>query len=235
MKKIALLFFVLFAMTGIGTYAQTDREEIRSGNKLFRKGNYRAAAVEYMRALDKDSTSFAASYDIASAHYKTGSYDSAAESLTRIKDAAQESDYAADYYFNLGDVAIAQKKWQDAVDAFRECLLRDPGNIEAKENYIYAKQHLEDNQGEGGGGNSGDSQDNQDQNDQNQEDQQQNQEGQDSEGDQKSPEQQEQPANVSPQQAQQMLQAIRAKEKKTQEKVEKAKAAVGVKKNEKNW
>ena len=44
------------------------------------------------------------------------------------------------------------------------------------------------------------------------------------------------PVKVSPQQAQQMLQAIQAKEKKTQEKVDKEKAAaVGKKKNEKNW
>ena len=226
---MTVLCLTLFALTAA---AQVDRSEVRSGNRRFGKGDYRSAAVEYMRALDKDSTSFAANYDLASVHYRLGSFDSAAESLDHLKDAAPESVYAADYYFNKGDVAIAKKDWQGAVDAFKECLLRDPGSLEAKENYIYAKKHLENNQNGGGGG-----QDNQDQ-DQNQQNQDQNQDQQQNQQqDQQQDQQQEQPQpqKVSPQQAQQMLQAVQAKEKNTQEKVEKAKAAVGTRKNEKNW
>ena len=208
-----MIIFCLM-LTALTAAAQVDRSEVRSGNRRFKKGDFRAAAVEYMRALDKDSTSFAGNYNLASVHYRLGSYDSAAESLGKLKEVAGDSEHGADYYFNLGDVAIAKKDWQGAVDALKQCLILDPGSIEAKENYIYAKKHLENNQNGGGG-----------QNDQNQDQQDQNQQGQ-----------QPMPVKVSPQQAQQMLQAIQAKEKKTQEKVDKEKAAaVGVKKKEKNW
>ncbi|MBQ9184695.1 MAG: tetratricopeptide repeat protein [Bacteroidales bacterium] len=237
MRRKLLIFFCLM-LTALAASAQVDRSEVRSGNRRFKKGDFRNAAVEYMKALDKDSTSFAGNYNLASVHYRLGDFASAGESLDHLKDAAPESEYAADYYFNRGDVAIAKKDWQGAVDAFKECLLRDPGSIEAKENYIYAKKHLENNQN-GGGGGEGQNDQNQDQDeDQNKdqnEDQNQDQQNQNQNQNQEQQNQQPQPQKVSPQQAQQMLQAIQAKEKKTQEKVEKAKAAVGVKKNEKNW
>ena len=231
-------------LTALTAAAQVDRSEVRSGNRRFKKGDFRAAAVEYMRALDKDSTSFAANYNLASVHYRLGSYDSAAESLGKLKEVASENEHGADYYFNLGDVAIAKKDWQGAVDALKQCLILDPGSIEAKENYIYAKKHLENNGGGGGGQNDQNQDQNQDQQNQDQnqdqQNQDQNQDNQDQNKDQNKDQnqqgQQPVPVKVSPQQAQQMLQAIQAKEKKTQEKVDKEKAAaVGKKKNEKNW
>ncbi len=237
MRGKLLIIFCLM-LTALTAAAQVDRSEVRSGNRRFKKGDFRAAAVEYMRALDKDSTSFAGNYNLASVHYRLGSYDSAAESLGKLKEVAGDSEHGADYYFNLGDVAIAKKDWQGAVDALKQCLILDPGSIEAKENYIYAKKHLENNQN-GGGGQNDQNQDQQDQNkdqNQDQQNQDQNQDNKDQNKDQNQQGQQPMPVKVSPQQAQQMLQAIQAKEKKTQEKVDKEKAeAVGVKKKEKNW
>ena len=144
MRRVLIVIF--FMLMGIAAQAQVDRSEIRSGNRRYGKGDYRAAAVEYMRALDKDSTSFAGNYNLASVHYRLGAFDSAKESLEKLKDFAPESSHGADYYFNLGDVNIARKDWQGAVDALKQCLLLDPGNIDAKENYIYAKKHLENQQ-----------------------------------------------------------------------------------------
>ena len=238
MRKLFLIFGLMLLCGA--AWGQVDRKEIRSGNRRFGKGDFRAAAVEYMRALDKDSTSFAGNYNLANVHYRLGAFDSAAEALSKLKDAADGSEYGADYYFNLGDVAIAKKDWQGAVDAFRKCLLIEPGSIEAKENYIYAKKHLENNQNGGGGeGQDNQQQDNQDDNQQ-QDNKQDDNDSQDKPQDgQQGQEPQPRPVpaevKVSPQQAQQMLQAIQEKEKKTQDKVEKAKAAVGERNNEKNW
>lgn len=215
-------------------YAQADRSFVRSGNSKFGKGDYRAAAVEYMRGLDADSLSFASNYDMASVHYRLGDYASAGESLEKIKELAPDSPYRSDYFFNAGDVAIAKKDWQGAVDAFKQCLLGDPDNIQAKENYIYAKKHLE-NQQNGGQGQNQDQQDNQDNQDQNQDQNQQDQQDQDRNQDKNQPSQGQAEVKVSPEQARQMLQAIQDKERKTQEKVDKTKAEKGVIQNEKNW
>ena len=69
----------------------------------------------------------------------------------KIKETAPATKYGADYYYNLGDVALQKKDYKSAVDAFCKSLLLRPDDMDAKENYIYAKLMMK-NQGDGGGG-----------------------------------------------------------------------------------
>ena len=248
----------LFVFGGVAPAgAQVDRRDVRKGNRDFKKENYREAEIDYRKALVKDSLSLAANYNLANTLYKEGNHEQAGKCLETVKDIAPASASAADYYFNLGDVAIARQDWQGAVDAFKESLLRNPGDLQAKENYIYAKKKLEDQQNQQDQNQQNDQ--NQDQNDQNQNqdqnDQNQNQDqndqnkdrqndqqnqnndqNQDKQNDQDRQNQQGQQPKISPQAAQQMLQAIQAKEKETQEKVNKQKAeALKSRQKEKNW
>lgn len=223
----------MMLLIALPSFAQTDKREVRRGNRKFDKHNYKEAELDYRRALVKDSTSFAAIYDLASALYKQKDYDGAGSVLARREEAPPMNVDGAKYFFNAGDIALQKKDYATAVKTFRQTLLIDPGDIEAKENYIYAKKMLENQQ---------QNQDQQDQNQQNQ-DQQDQQQPQDQnqpqdQQDQKDQDQQQQPQDqkISPQQAQQMLQAIQAKEKETQDKVEKAKALKAQsRQKEKNW
>ena len=123
--------------------AQIDRREVRKGNREFKKENYKEADIEYRKALVKDSLSMAANYNLAGNLFRQEDLEQASKVLDRIKEVAPESAYAADYYYNAGDVAIGMKNWQAAVDALKQSLLRNPGDLEAKENYIYAKKMLD--------------------------------------------------------------------------------------------
>ena len=212
--------------------AQVDRREVREGNRKFRGGNFRQAEIDYRKAALKDSLSVAAQYNLASSLYRQEDYAGAAKALETIKDVAPSHPNSADYFYNAGDVALQAENYQAAVEAFKQALLRNPGDLDAKENYIYAKKKLQDQQQDGGGQ---DNQDNQDQ-DQNQ-DQNQDQQQQQQDQDQNQDQQQQQPREqkISPQQAQQMLNAIQAKEKETQDKVNKEKAQANPNKKEKNW
>ncbi len=250
--------------SGTSLYAQTDRRDVRRGNRDFRRENYKEADIDYRKALVKDSTSFAANYNLANTLYRQGDYTNAAASLKKIEAAAPASGHSADYYFNLGDVALANKDYKAAVEAFTASLLLRPDDMDAKENYVYARKMLENQeQNDGGGGNDQNqdknnqdedrNQDSQDNNNQDQ-DKDRNQDGQDKDdpedrngddqndnGDPNRDQPQNQPRNdngqgISPQAAQQMLQAIQAKEKETQDKVNKEKAALlQSRQREKNW
>ena len=244
---------LMFAATD--AYAQVDKKDVRRGNRDFKKENYREAEIDYRKALVKDSLSLAANYNLASTLYREGDYAQAQQTLERVKEVAPVTEYAADYYFNLGDAALQQKDYQKAVESFAECLLRNPGDLQAKENFIYARKMLQDQQQNQQNQNDqnqndqqNDQQDNQNQNDQqneqqndqkddqNQNDQQndQNNDRQNQNGEQER-QQGEQP-KISPQAAQQMLQAIQAKEKETQDKVNRQKAeALKSRQKEKNW
>lgn len=248
-RNIVAVMTMLCALS-LTVSAQVDRHDVRAGNRKFRKGDWKAADISYRKALVKDSTSVPANFNLANTLYRTENYDEAAKTMEKIKDSAPSSANAADYFYNVGDIAIAKKDWQGAVTAFKESLLRNPGDLEAKENYIYAKKMLE-NQQNGGGGNGQDNQDNQqnkdDQNGQGDQNQEQNKDKNQDQNDQNNQPQQNNQNNqggqqdgqqmkISPQQAQQMLRAIQAKEKETQDKVNKEKAeALKSRQKEKNW
>lgn len=219
-------------LSGASLFAQEDKKDVRRGNKDYRKSNFKEAEIDYRKALLKDSTSFAATYDLANALYSQKDYEGAANTLEKLSKSAPESQYADRYFFNKGNVSLQKKDYQTAVDDFKQALLRDPGDLQAKESYIYAKKMLE-NQENGGEGESNQDQQNQDQQNQ---DQQQNQQPSDGQQDKQEGEGQEQQQQISVQQAQQILKAIQAKEKETQEKVEKAKAQnEKSRQKDKNW
>ena len=254
MNRIFYILILLYAVSVCDLSAQIDRREVRKGNREFKKENYKEADIEYRKALVKDSLSMAANYNLAGNLFRQEEFEQASKVLDRIKKVAPESAYAADYYYNAGDVAIASKDWQAAVDALKQSLLRNPGDLDAKENYIYAKKMLENQQQQQQNQNQDQNQQdqnkdqnqdqnkdqNQDQNkDQNQDKQDQNkdqnQDKQDQNQDQNQQQQGQQP-KITPQAAQQMLQAIQAKEKETQDKVNKEKAkALNSRQKEKNW
>lgn len=236
--------------------AQPDRRFVRSGNRDFRKGDFKSAEIEYMKAVAKDSASTAANYNLANTLYRQGNFEQAGKKYEALKETVSAPSQAAAVYYNSGNAASESKDWQAAVEAYRQSLLLNPGDLDAKENYIYAKEMLKK-----GGDNDG--QQGQDDKDQNQEDQNQdqnedNQDGNDNDKEKDNPEnnddgqdnrqndgndnsrdgedsQGRQP-KITPQAAQQMLQAIQAKEKETQEKVKKEKAELlKSRQKEKNW
>ncbi len=240
-----LLTVLLLALVSLSAWGQ--KADLRRGNRAFRKGQYDQADIHYRKGLMKDTTSVAAHYNLANNLYRQEQYDQAAQQLDAVKETAPAAAFSADYYFNRGDVAIASEDWQTAVDAFMQCLLRTPDDLQAKENFIYSRNKLiqqQQHQQQGGQDqqnqdqNQDQDQQNQDQNkDQNQDQQNQNQQGQNQDQNQdQDQQQQQQPVELNPQQAQQLLQAIQEKEKQTQEKVdEKKAAALRSRQKEKNW
>ncbi|MBO6247565.1 MAG: tetratricopeptide repeat protein [Bacteroidales bacterium] len=103
--------------------AQTDRREVRTGNRQFKKGDWQASEIDYRKAQMKDSTSFAASYNLANSLYRQDNFEEAGKSLESLKDLAPDNVNAADYYYNLGNVAVRKKDWQAAVEAYKQSLL----------------------------------------------------------------------------------------------------------------
>ena len=251
MKRLIYILFLLSAVALTDASAQVDKREVRRGNRDFRKENYKEAELQYFRALAKDSLSFAANYNMANTLYRQENHDQALKHLERLEEVAADSPAAADFYYNLGNVAMAKEEYQKAVDAYKQSLLRNPGDVEAKENYIYAKAKLKEQQDQQQNDQNNQDQNNQDQNNQDQNQNQNNDQNKDQNQDNKDQQDQNQDQQdqkkdqqnqsgsepkISPQAAQQMLQAIQAKEKETQEKVNKEKAAaLSSRQKEKNW
>ena len=236
------LTLILLLLVGVTASGQVDKKDVRRGNRQFAKAKYGDADISYRKGLNADSTSVAAAYDLGNNLYRQGNfaeagkfYQQAMRHIPETRSVKKQNAQGFDTYFNIGDAALQQKQYRAAMEAFAQALVLDPDDMEAKENYIYARKMLENNPDGGGGGNDDQNQDqNQDQQDQNQDQNQDQDKDQDQNQDQ-----QPKPysgSEISPQQAQQMLQAIQAKEKETQDKVNKEKAAVlKSRQKEKNW
>lgn len=244
MRNVIAAVFILF-VSSLCLHAQPDRSDVRRGNRDFRKEAWKEAEIDYRKALVKDSTSFAAGFNLANTLYRMGDMEQARKSYDALKDSAPASAHESDWYYNSGNAASQAKDWQAAVDAYRQSLLLNPGDIDAKENYIYARQMLEEQQNQQqdqqnqqdkqNNDNNDDGQDKDDgENDRQDSDQDKDDQGQ--QPPQEQPQSQGQQPKITPQAAQQMLQAIQAKEKETQEKVNKEKAeAMKSRQKEKNW
>ena len=259
MRVKSIICCAALLLLSAAAFGQADRRDVRAGNRKFRKGDYKAAEIDYRKAVVKDSTSMAGSYNLSNDLYRQEGFEDAGKAMEAAargaanvpaqpdavpKQLRKSVDSASDVFYNSGDIALQQKDYAAAVEAFKQALLRRPDDLDAKENYIYAKLMLQNQQNGGGGGGQNNQDQNQDQNqnqdnqdqDQNQDQDNQNQDNQD-QGDQgQSGSGQPREIKISPQQAQQMLQAIQAKEKETQDKVNKEKAAaLKSRQKEKNW
>jgi hypothetical protein len=244
------------------SFAQTDRKEVRQGNREFKKEGFQNAEIDYKKALLKDSLSNAANFNLGNTYYRMENYSEADKYYSAVSDSLDRAGHGAESFFNQGDSFLKQRNWQAAVEAFKNSLRRNPDDMDAKSNLAYAQKMLENEQQGGGGQNNQDQQQNQDQQNQDQQNQdqnndqnqdQQNQDQQDQNQDQQNQDQNqdnndqnqdqqnqqnqsgEQP-KISPQAAQQMLQAIQEQERQTQDKVNKEKALkVKSKQKDKNW
>ena len=255
MKKIFITALCLLFALPLMAQHMPERSEVRRGNRQYNKGNYEQSSERYRNALVADSLNFEATYNLGNANYKMERYEAAEQTLMRAAaDSLRNNEERAKAFYNLGNAQFKQQKLQEALQSYKNSLLLNPSDMEAKYNYAYTKKLLEDQQQNGGGGDNNQDQ-NQDQNqnqnqdqqqqqgqndqqpdkDQNQ-DQNQNPDNQDQKPQDEKPQgqQPQQPQQgISEQEQQQILDAIQAQEDRTQEKL-KEKQGVIIR-GTKNW
>lgn len=198
MKRFVLHIIFLVAFTSLAMFAQAqnmpERALVRKGNRLFNKERYAHSSDAYQQALNHDSTSFEARYNLGNALIRRAMADttaysdpespqaklsagfiSQAEGLLQAAaaDSLRTADERADAYYNLGNSQFVQQKLQDALKSYRQSLVLRPDDMEAKYNYALTKKLLEQQQQQQ---QQNDDQ-NQDQNQDNNQNQDQNQQG----------------------------------------------------------
>ena len=230
-------FILLFTFAAVTLAAQPERGEIRSGNRAYSKGDLDKAEVEYRRALEQNPGSVHAIYNLGNVLHKKKNSAEAEKLVMVLKDSLANEVMAPKVFHNLGNYALDQKKYSEAVDFYKSSLRLNPDDDETRSNLAYAQKMLKNEQDKQD--QNKDNKDNKDdQNKDNKDDQnkdnQQDQDKKDQDQDKK--DQQQPPPSITPQAAQQMLQAIQNKEKETQEKVNKEKEKVlQGRQKEKNW
>ena len=245
-KYFVVALLTLFVCGEVSAQQMKERGLVRKGNRQFKREQFEKSVDSYKRALQHDSTSFEAKYDLASALYRTERYDKAEKTLLGIvNDTTRTELERGEVAYNLGNTQFAQQKYKEALSSYRQAMRCNPNDEDAKFNYAFTKRLIQQQEQQQQQQNQDQNQDNQDQNqdkqnqqdNQNQQgedkqDQQQQSQNQDGKEEQQQGEQRPEGA-MTPEQQEALLQAIQAEEDKTQDKL-KEKAGVLIR-GSKNW
>lgn len=220
---------VMLVLTALSATAQTDRQYIRQGNKLFRSGDYPNAEVSYRKAIEKNPKNPQAAFNLGNA-LMAQKKDSAAvmqfDSASKLETNPLRK---AKAFHNVGVICQSHKMYGEAIEAYKSALRLNPTDNETRYNLVLCKhqqQNQQQNQQNQQGGNDDKKQD--DKKDQQKQDQKKDQ--------QDDKKQQEQPKpQMSKENAEQLLNAAIQNEKQTQDKLQKAQQQPQRRNIQKNW
>lgn len=215
---------LLLVATGT-TYAQkTDRDYLRSGNKLYNDSLFIKAEVDYRKALEINPKSTDAMFNLGNALLMQQKANEAMEQYQSVSKIEKDKSKLAQIYHNMGVILQSSKQYPQCIEAYKESLRNNPKDDETRYNLALAQKLLKDQEQQ---------QQNQDQQQQQEQQQEQNKDQQ--EQNQNDQQQQQQNKNeMSKENAQQLLNAVMQDEKNVQDKVKKQIQIQG-KKLDKDW
>ena len=223
-KTYITLLFLLVA--GGSAFAQkSDRDYLRSGNKLYNDSLFVKAEVDYRKALEVNPKSTDAMFNLGNSLLMQQKAKEAMEQFESASKVEKEKDKLAQIYHNMGVILQASKQYPQCIEAYKESLRNNPKDNETRYNLALAQKLLKDQQQNQQNQNKDQKQDQKDeQKEQDKKDQQQNQNQQ----------QQQNKDEMSKENAQQLLNAVMQDEKNVQDKVKKQMQIRG-KKLDKDW
>ena len=242
-----LYITAILACTATLSHAQTNNSLILKGNKLYEEKKYKEASQEYEKALQKNPNNLPGIFNLGNSLYQQGQLDASRKVLAAAAKTANNKDAKGQANYNIGNTYMQEKKWEDAVDYYKQALRNNPQDADAKYNLSYAMEMMKKQNGGGGKNNKDqknkDQQNKDKQNQQNKDNKNKDQQNKDQQnkdqkdkGDQNKDQQnkdqqdkndqqhpQSQPSKLSEKQADQLLNALQQEEKKLQDKKQKEK------------
>lgn len=225
---------LLLLLAGTVAYGQkSERNYLRSGNKLFRDSLYVKAEVDYRKALDVNPQSPEALFNLGNALLMQQKGQEALQQFDAASKVEKNKTKLAKIYHNMGVLLQSAKQYPQCIEAYKQALRNNPADDETRYNLALARKQLKD---QPQNNDSQQNQQNQEQKDDKQEQQQNQQEqNQNQQDDSQQPQQPEQQKDqMSKENAQQLLNAVMQDEKEVQDKVKKQLQVKG-KKFDKDW
>ena len=232
LQKIYIISLLLLGgIVSVHAQQKTDRDYLRSGNKLYNDSLFIKAEVDYRKALDINPKSTDAMFNLGNALLMQQKVKEAMEQYESVSKVEKDKSKLAEIYHNMGVILQSAKQYPQCIEAYKESLRNNPKDDETRYNLALAQKMLKDQQ---------QNQQNQDQQQQQQEqkedkqEQNQDQQEQDQKNQQQQQQQQQNKNEMSKENAQQLLNAVMQDEKNVQDKVKKQILIQG-KKLDKDW
>ena len=205
---LKLLFSVVFLFSILPASAQQDAEKaarearkyMSEAKEALEEEDFASAEANYRKAISKDPANAAARYNLGNLYHNKELTGEALERDSQAAKIAEEKPLKHKSFHNKGNAYMAQKKYPEAIEAYKDALRNDPNDDETRYNLALAKKLWEQEKQDGGSDNNQDKgdkekeqQDQQQKGDQGDQDQDQQGDPQDQEGGDQQDEQKQDP------------------------------------------
>ncbi len=228
-----IVICVLSAMCGIMS-AQTDRQHIRNGNRLYRQQKFDKAETDYRKAVDKNNKNPQAYYNLGCALMQQQKDSLAIVNLETAGKLETSKSRKAMVYHNIGVICQGHQMFQEAIEAYKESLRNNPKDDETRYNLALCQRQLK-NQQKNNKDNKQDNKNDKDKNGNKDKQEQSDKNKQDKDKDKQKQKQNQPKEQMSKDNAEQLLQAALQEEKNTQQKMKKQQAMPQKRRLQKNW
>lgn len=215
--------------TGDQEKKKIDIDKMKDANRLYREGKYGEALKVYSEAAAENPEHPVVNYNIGNVLYKTGKMDNAIEKYAA-------STNIVEAVFNTGNAMYRKQKLQEALTLYRQALIKNPKDLDAKFNYEFVKKKLEQQKKQDKDGDQGKDRKKQ-KNDKDQKqknDKKQDKKQKDDKKKSQDKKNKQEKKRIDPEQAKSMLRALRQKEKELLREINKAQK-VKVTRTKKDW
>jgi Ca-activated chloride channel homolog len=213
---------------------------IQNGNSLYGQKRYKEAAIDYAKVVAKNPTYTPGLFNLGNSLYQQKQYDSSRRVMQTTARVAKDKDNKAAANYNIGNTYMAQQKWEDAINSYKQTLRANPQDADAKYNLSYAEQMMKkeqkeekdkkdkkdkdkDKKDDKDKDKDKDKKDDKDKDKKDDKDKQEKDQDKDKKDDKEEQQPKSQPSKLSQQKAEQLLNALQQEEKKLQEKMKKEK------------
>ena len=115
----------------------------KEGNSAYAKQAYEEALFAYQFAQIESPELAEPYYNAANSLYRQGMYAEALEQLNQALRFTKEETLAENSFYNLGNSSFSTQEWETAIEAYKEVLLLNPDDLDAKYNLELALQQMQ--------------------------------------------------------------------------------------------
>lgn len=139
MARFYIIFAILLGFVTVAD-AQTDRQFVREGNKLFNKQQYDKAEIQYRKAVSKNPSNPQAVYNLGCALMMQNKDSAAVAQYQRAAKLEKSKMRLASVYHNIGVICQNRKMFGEAITAYEQSLRNNPHDNETRYNLALCKK-----------------------------------------------------------------------------------------------
>ncbi len=143
MKLLVTILFFLFTVIA---NAQPANNYIQKGNEAYRKADFNTAIENYKNALRKDPANNIARFNLANALQKQNETKEAKDNYDEVIAKADANSLKTESNYNKALAYLKEKNLEQAIASFKESLIENPGDDDARENLQKALNELKQQQ-----------------------------------------------------------------------------------------